>query len=96
MTQCFPKIGFDVRKMIRLTEQDLRRVFQVGSSLLEDFYPEQVFSRMTKQEVRDFWDKMRIIPNNWIELCAYLLKEEFHDDFTIPLTQTDHSFLLQV
>ena len=57
---------------------------------------EQVFSRMSKDEIREFWDKKRIIPNNWIELCAFLLKEEFSDDFTVPLLQTDNSFMLQV
>ena len=41
-TQCYPNIGSGVRSMIRLTEQDLRRVFQVGSTMIEDFYPEQV------------------------------------------------------
>ena len=56
----------------------------------------QVFSRMSKDEIREFWDKKRIIPNNWIELCAFLLKEEFSDDFTVPLLQTDNSFMLQV
>ena len=51
---------------------------------------------MSKDEIREFWDKKRIIPNNWIELCAFLLKEEFSDDFTVPLLQTDNSFMLQV
>jgi hypothetical protein len=48
------------------------------------------------QEVREFWEKKRIVPNNWIELCDFLLKEEFSDDFSVPLLQTDHSFMLQV
>jgi hypothetical protein len=31
-----------------------------------------------------------------MELCALLLKEEFSDSFTVPLLQTDSSFLLKV
>jgi hypothetical protein len=64
--------------------------------MVENYYPEQVFSRLTPSEIRQFWDQKDQKPNNWLGLCAHLLRKEFSREFLVPLQQSDHSFLLRV
>ena len=82
--------------LIRLTEADLRLVLQSGSTMVESYYPENVFSRMSKQEMTSFWDQKGLVPDDWLGLCASHLCEVFSNDFVVPLQQTDSSFMLTV
>jgi hypothetical protein len=64
--------------------------------MVESYYPENVFSRMSKEEMTSFWDQKGLVPDDWLGLCASHLCEVFSNDFVVPLQQTDSSFMLTV
>ena len=81
---------------IRLTEDDLKEVLQQGTAIVQAFYTQQVFPRMTDEETRTFWAKKHLPKNDWLALTSHLYKDMFSPEFMIPLQDVDLTFALKV
>ena len=81
---------------IRLSEDDLKEVLQQGTAMVQAFYQQEVFPRMTAEEIRNFWAKKHLPANDWLALTSHLYKDMFSPEFMIPLQDVDLTFALKV
>ena len=84
------------KNRIRLSEDDLKVVLQQGTVMVQTFYTQQVFPRMTENEIRTFWANKHLPKSDWLALTSHLYKDMFSPEIMIPLQDVDLTFALKV
>lgn len=83
-----------VKTKIKLTTMELKIAIQQAAHMLERFYPNHVFSRLTINE-DDFWDSKGLCVGDWAGLAGCLFADIFSLDFLTPLSENDTQFKLE-
>ena len=84
------------KNRIRLSEDDLKLVLQQGTVMVQTFYNQKVFPRMTENEIKSFWANKHLAKSDWLALTSYLYKDMFSPEIMIPLQDVDLTFALKV
>ncbi|ODM94685.1 hypothetical protein Ocin01_11990 [Orchesella cincta] len=89
-------LNVSTRSRIRMRKPLLEKTLFAACKVAQNFYPVRIFSKMSGEEVTNFWESRGLDVGDWMNLAILLMSEIFCQDFLTPLDDPDVCFSVEM
>ncbi|MBF0361062.1 MAG: hypothetical protein HQK49_08630 [Oligoflexia bacterium] len=82
--------------LIRQTNEDLQKTYELSIPLVQNFYEEKIFAKMKGPEIREFWWSKELEEDDYLGLSKILYSQIFSEKFMIPMEKNDETFVIEI